>query len=778
MRRKIVSAVVFAVTFAGLALLTPGPFACGGDYGPSGLTSPTWPDVPLPDYATAELGIVLPTYHRIYLYVAYRRLAGPEFSDQEKEMLRSGFGPSGQPGGERQKSWFEQWRALAEQNNGEKASRQQAQAWPGGMGIYRAVPGEPYQDYLNCPESAFQNAVLTYRERSTQIGATAGVMRDWAQAQARVFSNCGTAKAAGAEPVIPSPPEPEWPTLLRADRAYQIAAAYFYGERFDEAREHFERIEGDPMSPWRAIAPYLAARALVRKGTLSGKEGTINREALTQAEQKLRLLLTDPARKEWHDAARRLLGFVRLRTEPQARLRELAAAVGDPASASSRKQDLIDYTWMLDRMFGHDWAYSRGASGDADDLRFEQVRSQTEAGDITDWILTFQSATRAAKRHSMVRWEERNTPAWLLAALAKVRGGDREAPALLDAARKIPRTHPGYVAITFHRLRILAEGGEPDLARKEFDAIFGEAWQGLPPSAVNLLRGLRMKLATGLTEFLRYASRDFAMGGWFGPQTKSPGPYNPTAVDEDVVRAVNGGMPLEQLARAAAMEALPPNPQRAVVLAAWLRALQLNRLETADELLPKVKKVAPEVSDLLEPYRKAASAEAKMFAAAFVILQYEQFDPALGRYTGTEDRGGLWCTPGQTSRYELFDWSHYQGWDGNPLAVLYPPGADVEPAFLSKGEREAAQREWETLTGLPPGPNYLGKIVLTWARKHPDDARVPEALHRVVRATRFGCGDDQTAEISRSAFRLLHQRYPANLWTKRSPYWYQGRKPF
>jgi hypothetical protein len=295
---------------------------------------------------------------------------------------------------------------------------------------------------------------------------------------------------------------------------------------------------------------------------------------------------------------------------------------------------------------------------------------------------------------------------------------------------------------------------------------------------LNLLRGLRMKLATGLTEFLRYASRDFAKGGWYGSPKKSQGSYNPSALDEDVVRAVNGGLPLEHLGRAAAIGALPPQPQRAVVLAAWLRALQLGQLGTADALLPTLEKVAPEVSGLLEPYRSAKTAEEKMFAATFVILQYEPFDPALGRYTGSGDRGGLWCSPGHISRYELFDWSHYQGWGGNPLAVLYPSGADVKPAFLSKGEREAAQKEWEILTGLPPGPNYLGKIVLTWARKHPDDARAPEALHRVVRATRFGCGDDQTAEVSRSAFRLLHQRYSASPWTKRTPYWFQGRKPF
>ena len=67
---------------------------------------------------------------------------------------------------------------------------------------------------------------------------------------------------------------------------------------------------------------------------------------------------------------------------------------------------------------------------------------------------------------------------------------------------------------------------------------------------------------------------------------------------------------------------------------------------------------------------------------------------------------------------------------------------------------------------------YFAPVVLDWAKTHPDDPRVPEALHYFVRATRYGCVDKSIGPYSRQAFDLLHKKYPASEWTKKTPYWY------
>ena len=62
---------------------------------------------------------------------------------------------------------------------------------------------------------------------------------------------------------------------------------------------------------------------------------------------------------------------------------------------------------------------------------------------------------------------------------------------------------------------------------------------------------------------------------------------------------------------------------------------------------------------------------------------------------------------------------------------------------------------------------------MTWAQKNPADARVAEALHRVVRATRLGCTSDGSGDVSREAFTLLHKRFPRSEWAKQTPYWFR-----
>jgi len=102
--------------------------------------------------------------------------------------------------------------------------------------------------------------------------------------------------------------------LVRADRAYQIAAAYFHTGEFTIAQEAFEAIAKDSSWPYQQLAAYLAARAPVRKGTLNNGDEEYHSDALAQAEAQLRAILADKNLAEMHDSAERLLGFVRVAT--------------------------------------------------------------------------------------------------------------------------------------------------------------------------------------------------------------------------------------------------------------------------------------------------------------------------------------------------------------------------------------------------------------------------------------------------------------------------------
>jgi len=139
------------------------------------------------------------------------------------------------------------------------------------------------------------------------------------------------------------------PAPVRAERTYQIAAANFYAEKFDDALRIFEQIGNDKSSAWRASAQYMAARTFIRKATLTGVDNQIDKTTLALAEPRLKKIIDDPGQKAMQPSARRLLSYVRFRLNPEERLHELAQAVIQKNSGQTLNQDLYDYTALIDK---------------------------------------------------------------------------------------------------------------------------------------------------------------------------------------------------------------------------------------------------------------------------------------------------------------------------------------------------------------------------------------------------------------------------------------------
>jgi hypothetical protein len=132
-------------------------------------------------------------------------------------------------------------------------------------------------------------------------------------------------------------------------------------------------------------------------------------------------------------------------------------------------------------------------------------------------------------------------------------------------------------------------------------------------------------------------------------------------------------------------------------------------------------------------------------------------------------------TPGSTYTATVAQWIANTAREPQVQAVqidfdVVPPPF---PSFLTASERASADDQRSKLAALAAGPVYMGRVVLDWAKAHPDDQRLPEALHLVVRATRYGCSDNGTAAINKQAFDLLHARYPNSTWATQTPYWFK-----
>jgi hypothetical protein len=418
--------------------------------------------------------------------------------------------------------------------------------------------------------------------------------------------------------------------------------------------------------------------------------------------------------------------------------------------------------------------------------------TRLKGGDMTDWIFTFQQTDPSAYQHSVERWNETKSLPWLVAAIAKAPGNDKSAADLAAAAAKVMPDSPAYVMVTFHRLRLLDQSGNGDTTRQQLDQFLAQRDAALSLSAKNQFLALRMKLATSLQDFLHFAPR------YSDDEERFPNPSAESATraienaahfDADASVVFTEKLPLRMLVDAAESKTLPTALRREIAVAAWTRAILLNDDAIARALVPIVQELVPEVKEDLAAYAAAADGPPRQFAAVFAILRNPGFRPFVtagyprgNLYTVGEPRfdridslrDNWWCAPGPVNS-QPWGQDYYRMFItlSGPLREIYPDGKVTSPAFLSADERAAAAQERGVLDGEPAAPNWLGKLALDWANAHADDPRVPEALHLVVRARRYGCADSSAENYSKSAFTLLHQRYPDSEWAKKTPYWFE-----
>ncbi|PWT95190.1 MAG: hypothetical protein C5B55_01685 [Blastocatellia bacterium] len=760
MRQKLARSLV-AVLGLVVFVQTTHVFACGPFSLDAIFVFTVHPSYPLERFAHGQVGVVQPTYARSYLYVAYRELVGSPFTEQEqkalvelwKDRLESRFdlGDS---------DWIKAWTDARQKALGSGEAPK--------IEVYRnrEKPNE-YESFVNCQKDAFDTAVKTLGARVAKYGNDNPVIRAWIEGQDQVFANC----SEGSH--IPQGLDLSADALARADRNYQIAAANFYSGNFDQAKLAFEGIASDSSSPWQQSARYLVARSLIRKSSLGSPD--TRESSLTEAETELKAILSDRKLSALHESASRLSDLVRLRLHPEARLHELSETLLNKRDNSRIKQDLWDYTTLLDKYL----------EDEGEENKTKQSVDITSNDDLTDWIATIQRSNQSALAHSLEKWEATHSLVWLIGVLTKINGKDSQAPTFIAEALKVKAGSAGFSSGRFHAVRLMIESGKTTAARTLLDQLLKVGAAGLDESSLNLMRGQRMLLATNLNEFLEFAARKPAGLSWNDDGREVPAEASEISdeskalqgkalFDADAAKAINQMLPLSVLKEAAKSSALPQHLSRDLIQAAWIRAVLLGDNQTAEELVPSLKTLVPELSKYLDDFVAAPQPEAKRFAAIYAWLKFPGIEPVVDQGVprttplNQQDiyRDNWWCSAAFSAPTESTE-------EDTKIAKPFTSDLTAAPSFLTTTERATARRERKALDALGAAPNYLCQQVVQWGSKNQDDPRVPEALHLAVNSTRHGCTDKQTGRWSKAAFDLLHRNYPKSPWTKKTPYWFK-----
>lgn len=735
-----------------IALLTTSgmPRASGGDGFEENIYAPEYqvPASELSAYAAGKPGIVVPSYWRVYHFLAYRALTGHALSKDELAALDVRGDLVGAVSG-----GYDY--AYRPETNGVGAWLKARAAVHGAPEVTVGVDTDlgDFTIIINCPADAFARAAKTLGERLERGGQQWGAA--WLANQDAVFANCSPkmeSRAQAGAPVprplfLPSAPAASAPAWLRRDFNYQRAAAHFYAGRYDEARQQFLDIARDGESPWQPLGNYLAARALIRGAVAvpgapeGGQAQGALRGRLAQARAEMAAIAADYA------PARGLLAWLDVRVRPEERRRELSAALAVDAVGAATPQMLTDYLVLMDKLEPAAWA------GAADPMTAWIGAMQAGGHDRYDPVDNKQLGQRrlAAVQLARTHWNQRHEAVWLLALLTNARGGDLK-PAESKAAAAVKPGAPAYVALQYHLARLALAEGRTGAADAAVSALLDQ-----PQAHFVRNRLLRMKMvvAASAEASLAAAARTVAVreGGVPVPDEGKPG--KPDAqYDVDLRAHLETHFPLATLARIKPLLAQSEQARLADMM--WTRAVLLGQYALADGLTDELARERATTRHLYQRYKGAATPEGKRDAALLILVNAPELVPHVSVEAGAEQGAAYW-------------------------SCAYRQGADdgmdqVTPAFVTGAERAQLDQERAQLRKLPKRSAYLVPRLLEWVAKNKADPEAPKALHFLVASTRNECAagapEAQGRNHSKDAFNFLHQQYPKSEWTAKTRYYY------
>lgn len=799
---KILSASTKAL-FVAAAVVRLGPAVASGYDSPvDEFVSRSGTDVPLKRYEAGDLGIVLPTYPRVYLYPAWRAIVLGREGLQKHPASEGGLARAL---GSDVSGWVDLNDPQQPLNRWAVASTsivpELADAKKSGIAALTA----DYSGYINCPQAAFGFATETLNSLSKRPDATASRLTAWVLAQQAVFGFCeyGARKFATYQPPRaadkPVPRIPETlpaaePLYWRQMREYQIAAGYFYDAQFAESARRFSAIASTTGHPMRTWGAYLALRSHLRDATLGaatkGGNGSnsLSNEPNDRLMKSLRSqaerILADSTLAGMHEATRATLRTAQYRLTPSVRFEELSAALEDVTADPYAEDHLVDWrrlandlideypseksqsfeTPLRQRHAYFDWMRTLQRCGLADDLKKRRETCRAEQAHASEqWLL----ATKEGRTHSagIAR-------AWLVASLMLAE--TLTAP-LEQAAQAVPSTAPEYLTVRYNLARLYRTGQQASRARSIDERGLSEVQTlaGGSVSAINLFKQERFALATTLDDAAQHLMR-MSTSRW-NPDTAereaSTREASRPMLAADGLVWVNTHLAIKDLLDLAGDERLGAALRARIAVAAWMRADFLGQRERAEAAAGLVARNAPAFRAVAERYRSLASADDRRHWLLVNSLLFN-LSPSVGATDSVQDK---WTRPLKQDRNEdtlASMWCSVTNRAGGRFAEDNADTQQVPPPSDVSTDATARDKEVDELAKLKTATGYVGDHVLAWAKTHPTDPDLPWLLHVVVQSTRGGCLDNDASKTSRAAYVLLHRRFPTSPWTEKTPVWY------
>ena len=662
------------------------------------------------------------------------------------------------------------------------------------------------QTVSNCFEQAFANATATLTDRIKANGVASPWVKAWVDGQDAVFEACHG--SAVAMPAL----DPAAPAWLKADRAYQEAARALYLGDNAAAASDFAAIGRDQTSPWRPMAAYLTARAYLRQALATRTPANY-----AAAHRAINALAAMPAATFGQSQAVGMTKTIAYRESPDKQRASLDAEMNAATLSDDAAVDFRDYVSLNDKATQPpqilDWieTIKGGTTGEptVDDTSTDAQR----AAQLND-----QNAFSLA--HARARWAATHDPAWLIAALSLADPSDPAASALVADAATIAPSSPAYLSVAYNQIRLTIGAAPEAQTRAPLDAILART--DLSTSERNLFLAERTQVAEDLHSFAKLALRtrvcndeettpNGCVRGDYNDEMQPRSVYDPAGkigFGTDA-QALIDRLPLDDRAALVSDSDLPSTLRLDLALTSWTRAVLMQDTSQIDALSVQLKTLLPLLGPDWARVVATKPGPDKRFAEFFILAKMPGLTTDLLTYTRPEgklvDWQGSWLdwmilpagsTKGDSAPPCLesytpdgscdtsagaADTSDAAQWTTSDVVCVTFCGQGAFPlrrpdfaaAEVAKAAAERQQVPQPYHAGGPATATSVWEEVLAYAKAHPTDPRSPEALYWLGHVARYGYSHDN---LSKSAFDLLHQRYPTSTWAKQTKYYYDDNQ--
>ncbi len=731
--------------------------ASGAEADPIGPFPSTAPTIPMHAFAAGHLGIIDGEFQRAYLVAAWRAIGGKPLDDSDVRQLalalKEGTNPDYENSG--WKAWTD-----ARTKVGTKVGSNASMSYIGSSRSASTRSGAQLleREYDNCGDAGTRTAAATLATRAGSYGnADANPwIAEWIRGQEAVFANCSYGNG------MPLPAPAEAPAWFKQDRAYQTAAALFYGGEFERAREAFLKISSDTASPWRSWAPYLVARCDLRLGSLA-VDAAVRTVALARAESEFRTLAGGPS-ATLRPLGRAMLSRVTIERDRAAAFAALNRQVGEGAWGPQATAQVGDFLTLARHAV---WKRSDGTRPDGPSVQLDAPRD----GTLADWLAAMHQAgivgavayyapprpMDAAERARVCGALSDQGPhrhAWVLVCYLSAAELADVPPTVRATAATLPESDPAWATITYLDLRLQlrernARSAAADVPalRARLDAAIARGDATFGADGINALRVLRAPLSTSTLDFVSTSMirdvQDPQRYAWFDEVARAVSPE--MSMHPDIAVMLSTSVPVSALADLSEDRNVTDGVRDDALKAAWTRAAMLGQDPVVARLTPAFLKAMPQQAAAITAFVGEADPVKRRYLLARLI-HTAGLSPTYG---GARIDDGPWIPNGWRCSY---------------------PDKRTDLAWLDVEETAAATAEFAVLTRLPTATTYYGEAILAWARMAPTDPRLATDLADVVAATRLGCGGETV--VSKAAFKALHRLFPKSPEARRTKYYF------